>query len=102
MHFLAMYRRFAVLLAASLYVQAAASDSLDFVAEHLLEVPMDLRYLAFPKSQQGIEDNGPSVQLGYARLSGRSMAAEVSMLAISKSIKVVSGTQFMAGVFSIV
>lgn len=99
MHFLAMYRRFAVLLAASLYVQAAASDSLDFVAEHLLEVPMDLRYLAFPKSQQGIEDNGPSIQLGYARLSGRSMAAEVSMLAISKSIKVVSGTQFMAGAF---
>ncbi len=61
---------------------ACAQKSLDFVAEHLIEVPMDFRYLsltASPVDEHRVESR---VQIGLANVSGEGIDNRTSMLSL--------------------
>ncbi|NQD37772.1 hypothetical protein HPT27_12110 [Permianibacter sp. IMCC34836] len=74
----------ALVLAGTLGGNAEAAETIDFVAEHLLEVPMDTRYLALPQRPFLGQAPETRLQLGYAHLQADTLANSVPMLAIQR------------------
>ena len=66
--------------AACLYAHAALAETLDFTAEHLLEAPMDARYLAFPQIPASTTASETRLQPGYSYLSAGVMDVSVPMI----------------------
>lgn len=62
---------------------AVADESVEFIAEHLLEVPMDARALALPLTPSNTSSTELRAQLGYGHYTGGPLAAAVPMLGIS-------------------
>ncbi|MEZ5649817.1 MAG: hypothetical protein R3E87_04630 [Burkholderiaceae bacterium] len=63
-----------------------AGQSVDFVAEHLLEVPMDMRYGVFAHAPQDLLEPQWRVQFGLGRVSGANLRNTVPMLGLSRYI----------------
>jgi hypothetical protein len=59
------------------------AESLDFVAEHILEVPMDLRYLSFPKTPVDSDRSRIEIQAGYGEVSGGRLTSGFPMLSVN-------------------
>lgn len=57
-----------------------AEESIEYVAEHLLEVPMDTRALAFPTTPVDIQSSEARVQLGYGSFDAGRLNNTVPML----------------------
>lgn len=75
------------------------AKSVDFVAEHLIEVPMDFRYLAFPKVNGDEKSGSPTVQTGYASIAGGSMKVDLTMLGLSWTRTLTEFSLLTLGVF---
>jgi len=60
-----------------------AEEPLDFVAEHLLEVPMDMRYQSLPKVPIDRDSSSTWLQIGGGEVSGGKIANQFSMLAVN-------------------
>jgi len=71
---------FILVAAAGLHTHAAVAETLDFTAEHLLEAPMDARYLAFPQIPADASGSETRLQPGYAYLSAGVMDVSVPMI----------------------
>lgn len=61
---------------------AGAEESVEFVAEHLLEVPMDTRSLAFPVTPLNTRTSEGRLQVGYANVSAGKLNNEIGMLGV--------------------
>jgi len=59
----------------------AAEESVEYVAEHLLEVPMDTRALAYPVMPSNIHRSESRLQLGYGSVGASKLNNEFQMLA---------------------
>ena len=59
---------------------ACAEESIEYVAEHLLETPMDTRALAFPTTPANIRSSESRVQLGYSSFDAGRLNNTVPML----------------------
>lgn len=57
-----------------------AEESIEYVAEHLLEVPMDSRALAFPLTPTNTQNNEARFQLGYGNYTAGKLNNTVPML----------------------
>ncbi len=75
-------RLFAIAPLAVFTTSAFAAESIDYVAEHLLEVPMDARYQAFPQSPEDLSQAETRLQLGYAECGGSRMQNAVPMFSL--------------------
>lgn len=62
---------------------AMAEESVEFVAEHLLEVPMDARALAAPLTPSDTHATEWRLQMGYGHYAGGRLVATVPMLSTS-------------------
>ncbi|MEZ5658370.1 MAG: hypothetical protein R3E83_07495 [Burkholderiaceae bacterium] len=78
---------------------ASAEQSVDYVAEHILEVPMDMRYAAFPASPHDLARPQWQWQLGLGRVTGGSLANTVPMLGLSRYVPVSASAGWLVGGF---
>jgi hypothetical protein len=62
----------------------AKAESVDYVAEHILEAPMNARYQAFPDRPTDGELSETRMQMGYLRLKGSLLKSSTLMLGLSK------------------
>ena len=67
-----------------LNMSTANAEGLDFVAEHLLEVPMDLRYESHPKTPIDLTKREMRVDAGYGNVGGNKMVNELAMIGFSE------------------
>lgn len=63
--------------------QVFAEETIEFYAEHLLEVPMDARYLSMPLTPSTQHDKQGQLQLGYAKFDAGKMQNSIPMVGIS-------------------
>jgi len=61
---------------------ASASESIDYVAEHLLEAPMDARYQTFPQAPADLSRSETRLQLGYAHVDAGRLQNDVPLLGL--------------------
>jgi len=60
-----------------------AEEPLDFIAEHILEVPMDIRYQSFPKIPDDWTSPSKWIQIGAGEVSGGKMTSRFPMIAVN-------------------
>lgn len=69
-------------MAALFFANAGQAESLDFTAEHILEVPMDFRYLSLPDAD--IDDERPyHIQVGAGRVTGNVLETNVGLFSLN-------------------
>ena len=57
-----------------------AEETIEYVAEHLLEVPMDARALAFPKIPSNESETEARIQVGYGHFNAGKLSNSTPML----------------------
>jgi len=70
------------LLGCSMPYDVAAEETIEYVAEHLLEVPMDTRALAFPVIPFDTTKTETRVQLGYGHFNAGKLNNSVPMIGV--------------------
>ncbi len=62
----------------------ATAESLDFTAEHILEVPMDFRYSSLPRAPDDMSRSERRFSLGYGEVAGEQMRNRLPMFTVSQ------------------
>ena len=71
---------FLAILVLVFFTDSHAKESVDYVAEHLLEIPMDFRYLALAQVPLDQHSKEYRIQLGMGQVEGGLISTQVPML----------------------
>ncbi len=78
---------------------ACADESTDYVAEHILESPMNARYLATSATNAGNTDDALSTQIGYASFDAQQLGVRVAMLDFNWKLNDTNENQWSVSAF---
>lgn len=77
-----IFKIFTALMMLAVSCNSQAEKSLDFIAEHILEVPLDFRYLALPQVPLDQDNAEWRVSGGMGQVSSGLIAADIPMIAV--------------------
>lgn len=78
-------------------VNNVRAESLDFIAEHLIEIPMDFRYGAQPKSPAKLDRSEWRIDVGYGQTNAQNLSTRLPMLGVSRYLARGDGTGSLTG-----